>query len=367
MIKLRKLRKLRKLGQLRQLRQLRFDTLGKELQAVKTTRGRKFRFTHKSDPYFFCVNPWLFDENSILESKAFRRLPDKTQVYSLPFNPHVRNRITHSFEVASTATTIASVLGLNIDLCRAAAFGHDAGHTPYGHAGERVLEISHALNGVIILQELERKGGGLNLTRETIEAILHHSSSEKGLWENQTNRRISNEAKVVKISDKISFIFSDFNDYQRMPEFLEDEEIPPEFFEFGSGKNAQRERIATCINATVEESLEKGAVSFSDSEVARKFVEITKWMYKLYLLTDRDCEKENIEIIVEYFSDNSDLCGNLHPNFVVSLMTDGEANFLSEILRRRTPTQEEINKLSLMEIIPSLNGKTIDHTKYDLW
>lgn len=352
-----------------ELRQFRFDTLGKKLQAVKGTTGRKLGFTHKSDPSFFYVNPFLFDENSILESKAFRRLPDKTQVHSLPFNPHVRNRMTHSFEVASTATTIASVLGLNVNLCRAAAFGHDAGHTPYGHAGERILQISHALNGVVILQETERKGDGLNLTRETVEAILYHSSSKKGLWENQANREISNEAKVVKISDKISFIFSDFNDFSvRRPEFLEGKEIPPEFFELGSGKNAQRERVATCIGALVEESLEKETVLFSDSEVARKFVEITKWMYKeLYLPIDWSREKENLEMIVEYFSDNNDLCGNLHSNFVGSLTTDREANFLSEILWRREPTEEEINKLSLMEIIPSLNGKEIDHTKYDLW
>jgi len=351
------------------LEQLRFDTLGKNIQAVKATKGRKLGFTHKSDPYFFYVDPHLFDENSILESKAFRRLPDKAQVHSLPFNPHVRNRMTHSFEVASTATTIASILGLNVNLCRAAAFGHDMGHTPYGHAGERVLGIKHAFNGVIIAQKLERKGDGLNLTRETVEAILYHSSSEKGLWENQTNREISNEAKIVKISDKISFIFSDFNDFSiRRPEFLEGKEIPPEFFEFGNGRNAQRERTVTCINAIVEESLEKEMVSFSDSEVAKKFAEMTKWMYKeLYLPIDWSREKENLEMIVEYLSDNSYLCGNLHRNFVVSLMTDREANYLSEILKRRKPTQEEINKLSLMEIIPSLNGKEIDHTKYKLW
>ncbi len=338
------------------------------LSPLKVSKGRRFRKDNE-DSYLFGLDPWLLDEANILQSKALRRLPEKTQVHSLPLNPHIRNRMIHTLEVAAISVEAASMLGLNVNFCRAAALGHDVGHVPYGHAGEEVLKIDHALNGVVILQEVERKGRGLNLTWEVINAIMSHSRSHfKDKRELSIDKKQPNEASLLVLSDKIAYLFSDFNDFQRLG-MLKNKEIPEEFFELGGGPNAQRRRVASCLEALIEESLNKERISFSESEVAKKFRKIRDWMYEeMYFKKEwEDSKMEGLRIVVEYFRENDNLCGNLDPNFVVGLMTDREADWLAEILKDRKPTQEEINRLSLMEIVPSLNGKEIDHTKYALW
>lgn len=347
-------------------RQTRLDE--RILKPLRISKGRKFR-RDDDDRYLFGLDPWLLDETKILQSKALRRLPEKTQVHSLPFNPHIRNRMIHTLEVTAISVETASILGLNVNFCRAAALGHDVGHVPYGHAGEEVLEINHALNGVVILQEVERKGAGLNLTWEVVNAIMSHSRSRfKDKKELSIDKRQPNEASLLVLADKIAYLFSDFNDFQRLG-MLKNKEVPEEFFEFGAGPNAQRKRVASCLEALIEESLDKGRISFSESEIAKKFRGIRDWMYEeMYFKKEWENSKmEDLKMIVEYFRENDDLCGNLDPNFVVSLMTDREADYLAEILRDRKPSQGEISRLSLMEIIPSLNGKEIDHTKYDFW
>ncbi len=345
-------------------RQTRLDAAGRELRPLEISKGRKFRIREDDDDCLFSLDPWLLDETKILQSKALRRLPEKTQVHSLPFNPHIRTRLTHTLEVTAISVEIAGMLGLNVNLCRAAALGHDVGHVLYGHAGEEVLKINHAINSAVILQKVERKGEGLNLTWEVVNAIMSHSRNKKELY---INKRQSNETSLLVLADKIAYLFSDFNDFQRLGMF-KGKEIPEEFLEFGEGPNAQRKRVATCLEALIEESLDKGRISFSESEIAKKFRKIRDWMYKeMYLKKEWEGSKMGgLRAIVEYF-ENSDFCGNLDSNFVVGLMTDREADWLAKILEERKPTQEEVNRLSLMEIIPSLSGKEIDHTRYDLW
>jgi dGTPase len=346
-------------------RQTRLDIKENKLIATTVTKGRRFSVRNDDDGYSFSVNPYRLDIAKILQGKSIRRLADKTQVHSLPSNPHIRTRLIHTFEVVANSTLVADELGLNVNLCEAIAWGHDVGHTPYGHTGEEVLGINHAVNGAVILQEVERKGAGLNLTREVIDGIISHSRNKKDLF---IDKRKSNEISLIVYIDKISYTFSDFNDFQRLGMFR-DKEIPEAIFRLGNGINAQRKRTEACIEALVSESIEKGIISFSESEIAREFKETRDWMFKeMYHPLDWENEKENLKTVIEYFEgDGLEFCDNLHPNFVVSLMTDKEANWLSEILRNRNPTMEEINRLSLMEIIPPLNGKTIDHTKYDLW
>ncbi len=345
-------------------RQTRLNATGRELKPLEISRGRKLRIRKDDDDCLFSLDPWLLDETKILQSKALRRLPEKTQVHSLPFNPHIRTRLTHTLEVTAISVEIAGMLGLNVNLCRAAALGHDVGHVPYGHAGEEVLKINHAINSAVILQKVERKGEGLNLTWEVVNAIMSHSRNKKELY---INKRQSNETSLLVLADKIAYLFSDFNDFQRLGMF-KGKEIPEEFLEFGEGPNAQRKRVATCLEALIEESLDKGRISFSESEIAKKFRKIRDWMYKeMYLKKEwEDSKMGGLRTIVEYF-ENSDFCGNLDSNFVVGLMTDREADWLAKILEERKPIQEEVDQLSLMEIIPSLNGKEIDHTKYELW
>lgn len=346
------------------LRQIRLDIGKNSLKSVNTTEGRKYG-RKDDDNCIFSITPYSLDKIKILQSKGLRRLAEKTQVHSLPFNPHIRTRLIHTFEVVANSISTANILGLNSDLCEAIAWGHDIGHGPYGHIFEEVTGINHAVNSAIVSQELERKGKGLNLTREVVDGILTHSRNKNALV---IDERKSNEINLIVYVDKIAYTFSDFNDFQRLGMFA-DKKIPESILRLGNGVNAQRKRTSVCLEALIEESLTEGKISFALCKIAQKFKEIRNWMFEeMYLPIDWEEKKENLRTIIRYFEgEGNKFCENLQPNFVVSLMTDKEADWFSEILKRREPTIEEINKLSLMEIIPSLNGKKIDHTKYDLW
>ena len=141
------------------------------------------------------------DRDRILHSKSFRRLKQKTQVFLLPRGDHYRTRLTHTLEVSQNARTIAKALRLNEDLVEAIALGHDLGHTPFGHAGERALNavcpfgFSHSDQSVRIVDLLEKSGQGLNLTHEVRDGILNHQT--KGM-------PYTLEGKIVRFSDKIA-------------------------------------------------------------------------------------------------------------------------------------------------------------------
>lgn len=143
------------------------------------------------------------DRDRILHSKAFRRLKHKTQVFLAPEGDHYRTRLTHTLEVAQIARTIAKALRLNEDLAEAIALGHDLGHTPFGHAGERALNricpigFEHHLQSIRVVEFLENHGKGLNLSIEVRDGIKNH----------QTEGNPSTlEGKIVRLSDKIAYI-----------------------------------------------------------------------------------------------------------------------------------------------------------------
>jgi len=155
------------------------------------------RKNKKDEDDDYNIDPLLKDYFKILESKALRRLNYKTQVWTCPtINYNIRTRRIHTDEVEATAIKIASMLNnkgfeINLNLCMAGALGHDIGHTPYGHEGERVLsklegkEFKHYIFSVIVAQSIERKGKGLNLTAATLETILNHSSGDKEMTINK--------------------------------------------------------------------------------------------------------------------------------------------------------------------------------------
>lgn len=149
------------------------------------------------------------DRDRIIHSKAFRRLKHKTQVFLSPESDHYRTRLTHTLEVSQIARTIARALRLNEDLTEAIALGHDLGHTPFGHAGERALgEIvdggfTHFEQSVRVCEKIEKGGNGLNLTSQVLDGILHHT---RGEWP-QTP-----EGKIVRLSDRIAYINHDIDD-----------------------------------------------------------------------------------------------------------------------------------------------------------
>ncbi len=152
------------------------------------------------------------DIDRIVHSKAFRRLKHKTQVFLQPEGDHYRTRMTHTLEVARIARTIARGLRLNEDLTEAAAFGHDLGHTPFGHAGERVLgEIMpggfrHNVQSLRVADRLENAGGGLNLTYEVRRGILCHTGEEKSE---------TLEGQIIRLADQIAYINHDIDDAVR--------------------------------------------------------------------------------------------------------------------------------------------------------
>lgn len=162
------------------------------------------------------------DRDRILHSKAFRRLKNKTQVFLTPKGDHYRTRLSHTLEVSQNARTIAKALRLNEDLVEAIALGHDLGHTPFGHAGERLLNevyeggFKHNEQSVRIVEKLEKDGEGLNLTWEVRDGILNHQTG---------TMPHTLEGKIVRLSDKIAYVNSDFDDAIRA-QILCEEDIP---------------------------------------------------------------------------------------------------------------------------------------------
>lgn len=162
------------------------------------------------------------DRDRIIHSKAFRRLKHKTQVFLAPKGDHYRTRLTHVLEVSQIARTIAKALRLNEDLTEAIALGHDLGHTPFGHAGEDVLReihpggFDHYKQSLRVVDFLEKDGEGLNLTHEVRNGILKHSKG-KGLIipETKSDRAVTLEGQVVRVSDVIAYVNHDLDDALR--------------------------------------------------------------------------------------------------------------------------------------------------------
>ncbi len=190
------------------------------------------------------------DRDRIIHCKAFRRLKHKTQVFLSPESDHYRTRLTHTLEVSQIARTVARALMLNEDLTEAIALGHDLGHTPFGHAGERALNelleggFTHYQQSVRVCELLEEGGKGLNLTAEVLDGILNHT---KGSFASTL------EGRVVRFCDRIAYINHDIDDAVR-GEIITEEDIPIELRNcLGHSKS---ERITTLVTSLVENSKE---------------------------------------------------------------------------------------------------------------
>ncbi len=160
------------------------------------------------------------DRDRIIHCKAFRRLKFKTQVFLSPDGDHYRSRLTHTLEVTQIARTIARALNLNEDLTEAIGLGHDLGHTPFGHVGERSLAsvypgFRHNQQSLRVVEVLENDGEGLNLTDMTRDGILRHSKPDHAISGEMAGTPSTAEAQVVKIADGIAYINHDFDDALR--------------------------------------------------------------------------------------------------------------------------------------------------------
>lgn len=311
---------------------------------MKTTSGRR-RYNKDTEDPLRVSNPFISDEAKLLCGKAFRLLEHKTQVATLPQNPLIRNRKTHTLEVVACAMIAADMLGLNVDLARSIAVGHDIGHTPFGHQGETFLkeimgrkEFCHEKMGPIIAQKIERRGRGLNLTHETLEGMMCHSG-------NTAHASMTPEAWVIRYVDKFSYIFADYNDVVTRMRFPVPKELCTFMDEFGS---SQRERTTTAIAGLVIESSEYHRVSFEYSELAVKFHRLRELMYDLYPRVTQQNTRWALEPLLEYLSELK--VGD--PFLLLALMTDRDAVFLaSQHMKNVTHLQQT----ALSELIPYLD------------
>ena len=237
------------------------------------------------------------DRDRILHSKSFRRLKDKTQVFLTPEGDHYRTRLTHTLEVSQNARTIAKALELNEELVEAIALGHDLGHTPFGHAGERALNdicplgFEHSEQSLRTVDVLEKDGQGLNLTHEVRNGILNHQT--KGTPDTL-------EGKIVRLSDKIAYIHHDMDDALRAGILTEDD-IPMSIREvIGSTTN---ERLSHFIHDIVTTSLGKNDILMSEP-VAKAMKDLRQFMFEnVYTNPEAKSEESKAETLMKTLYD----------------------------------------------------------------
>lgn len=252
------------------------------------TKGRK-------KPEMECEIRTCFqrDRDRILHCKAFRRLKDKTQVFLSPKGDHYRTRLTHTLEVSQNARTIARALNLNEMLTEAIALGHDLGHTPFGHAGERVLNemnpkgFRHNQQSVRVVEYIEKNGRGLNLTWEVLDGMENHSV--------QSNPATL-EGKIVRLADKIAYINHDIDDAVR-GNVLSEEELPREYTEILG--NTFRERINTMILDIISQSEGTDDILMSE-DIKNAMFGLRKFLFeRVYLEPGTKKEEHKIRNIIE--------------------------------------------------------------------
>ena len=237
------------------------------------------------------------DRDRILHSNSFRRLKDKTQVFLAPEGDHYRTRLTHTLEVSQNARTIAKALRLNEDLTEAIALGHDIGHTPFGHAGERALDrvcpegFKHNVQSVRIVEVLEKRGLGLNLTKEVRDGILNHKT--KGMPSTL-------EGKIVRFSDKIAYIHHDMDDAIR-GKVLSEDDIPKELR--NTLGNTTTKRFDCFTHDIIRNSTGKNDICMSD-EISEAMTELRAFMFEhVYTNPKVKSEESKAERLVEFLYD----------------------------------------------------------------
>lgn len=244
------------------------------------------------------------DRDRIIHSKAFRRLKDKTQVFLAPEGDHYRTRLTHTLEVSQIARTIAKALRLNEDLTEAIALGHDLGHTPFGHAGERALNeicpagFEHHLQSIRVVEYLEKHGRGLNLTHEVRDGIRNHQTA---------GSPSTLEGKVVRLCDKIAYINHDIDDAIR-GQIIREQDIPVEYSDVLG--HSLDERLNIMIHDIVSNSENMSDIIMS-SEIAMAMKNLRAYMFSnVYKNKKAKSQEEQAERLLqwlyEYYMKNLD-------------------------------------------------------------
>lgn len=243
----------------------------------ENTRGRE-----REEPECAVRTAFQRDRDRIIHCSAFRRLKHKTQVFLSPDSDHYRTRLTHTLEVAQIARTIAVGLSLNEDLTEAIALGHDLGHTPFGHAGERALNavmnggFRHYEQSLRVVDLIEKDGKGLNLTHEVRDGIVCHTRGKEA---------DTVEGRIVKLADRIAYINHDIDDAERGG-VLSEESIPPDVRRI-LGKT-KSERINTLVLSAIRNTKDEVLL---DGDVQAAFDILHEFMFdRVY--TNPVCKSE---------------------------------------------------------------------------
>ncbi len=250
----------------------------------KDTRGRQ-----REEKPCAMRTDYQRDRDRLIYCNAFRRLKNKTQVFFSPEGDHYITRLTHTLDVAQIARSIARALSLNEDLSEAIALGHDLGHTPFGHSGERILNklcplgFEHNVQSLRVVDVLEKDGAGLNLTWEVRDGIINHKKSGKPA---------TLEGKCVSLADRIAYINHDLDDALRAG-ILTLNDVPSNIIKV-LGKSS-KERINTAITSIYENSAGRNEVKM-DSQVEKASEELRDFMFdRVYLSGSAKGEEEKAE------------------------------------------------------------------------
>lgn len=258
------------------------------------------------------------DRDRIVHSKAFRRLKNKTQVFLEPKGDHYRTRLSHTLEVSQNARTIAKALRMNESLVEAIALGHDLGHTPFGHAGESVLNrlcsdgFKHSEQSVRIVEKLEKDGQGLNLTWEVRDGILNHQTS---------TMPSTLEGKIVRFSDKIAYINHDIDDAIR-GHIMTEEDIPTDLRD--ALGYSSKERLNKLIHNIITNSMGENDIKM-EPEIERAMRDLREFMF-IHVYTNPKAKgeeskaKDLVEHLFYFYMDHIEEM----PPFYQKMLSDGE-------------------------------------------
>lgn len=344
---------------------------GKAFLSQESVGRRYFSQGLRSSCLHKIVDPFFLDKELIRASRAYQRLQNKTQVFvGLAKYGLSSNRRQHTDQVVSWSLKIATILGLNVFLTEAIALGHDIGHTPFGHLGERLItkisghNFRHEVMSVVILQAIENDGRGLNLSWETLEGIIHHSRGASGL---EVRGALPLEYSVVALADKLACIFSDLEDAVQYGYFRYSQ-LPGEFSELGHPS----ERESNLLLAIAKESAECGTLSFKNSEVAHAFESLRLWSYSNFYnrvdkIPSHKTAAGKLKAGLEFLFKVLEL-KRYNPFIAAALATDNEVSLLAQL--RQDPSIREVKLLQRLECFKMMDkipgDKRIDIFEADL-
>ena len=274
------------------------QTLSPHATLAANTKGRQV-----CEPECPVRTAFQRDRDRILHSKAFRRLTHKTQVFLAPAGDHYRTRLTHTLEVAQIGRTIARALRLNEDLTEAIALAHDLGHTPFGHAGESVLDrllpggFRHSEQSLRVVERLERDGRGLNLTAEVRDGIVKHSKGRDGdLLLPAVGGPATLEGQILRVADIVAYVNHDFDDAVRGG-MLREADLPPRLTRVVG--HSRTERIGAMVRSVIAESAEQPRIALGE-EVRLTVLGLREFLFeRVYFNPESRREFEKAIQIVE--------------------------------------------------------------------